>query len=136
MIIRRVAKDGHDDRLAWVEDRLSAALSASVPGENFRPFVLEARDDAEEPCGGLVGYASWDWLVIDSMEIGGALRGRGYGRALVGEAEAIGTAMGCVRAQLETYSAERFWMRCGYAVASRLDDYPPGRSFVRMVKSL
>lgn len=136
MIIQRVGEDDHNERLSWVEDRLSAALSASVPEENFRPFVLEARDDTQQPCGGLVAYASWDWLVIDSMEVDESVRGRGYGRALASEVEAIGAAMGCVRAHLETYSAEGFWLRRGYAVVSRLNDYPPGRSFVRMVKSL
>ncbi|MEO1473242.1 MAG: GNAT family N-acetyltransferase [Pseudomonadota bacterium] len=136
MIIRRVREDDHNERLSWVEARLSAALSASIPGENFRPFVLEARDNAQELCGGLVAYASWDWLVIDSMEVDESVRRRGLGKALVCEAEAIGAAMGCVRAQLETYSAESFWLRRGYTVVSCLDDYPPGGSFVRMVKLL
>ncbi|MGF1461612.1 MAG: GNAT family N-acetyltransferase [Maricaulaceae bacterium] len=104
--------------------------------ENFRPFVLLLLNDEDKRAGGLVAYASWDWLVIDSLAVDEALRGKGWGRALGEEAERIGLSMGCTRATIETHSAESFYKSLGYDVVSRLTDYPPVRSFVRMNRSL
>ena len=70
------------------------------------------------------------------MAVDAAARGRSWGRRLVAEAERIGREMGCTRVQLETFTAEGFYEKLGYAVVSRLADYPPGRAFVRMVKPL
>ena len=136
MKIEQINRDAHDEALGWVEDRLSAALEKAAANEDFRPFVLLLLNDDDERVGGLVAYASWDWLVIDSLAVDDAQRGNGWGRALVEKAEGIGLSMGCTRATIETHSAEAFYERLGYEVTSRLLDYPPGRSFVRMNRNL
>ena len=136
MRIEQESRQGHNEALGWVEDQPRTALEPASTEENFRPFVLLLLDDEDERVGGLVAYASWDWLVIDSLAVDDAQRGEGWGRVLVDEAERIGMSMGCTRVTIETYSAETFYERLGYEVISRFMDYPPGRSFVRMNRSL
>ena len=128
-------REVHNDRLAWVEDALSAAIERAAPGEDFRPFVLMLTDDADARRGGLVAYASWDWLVIDSLGVDEGFRARGWGRRLVERAEAEGRARGCVRATLETFTAEGFYAQTSDRTIAQLEDYPPGRAFSRMVKA-
>ena len=73
--------------------------------------------------------------MIDSLAVDEGFRARGWGRRLVERAEADSRARGCVRATLETFTAEGFYARMGYRTIARLEDYPPGRTFARMVKT-
>ena len=136
MGIEQKSREAHDEALGWVEGQLSTALEAVSTNENFRPFVLLLLNAEDERVGGLIAYASWDWLVIDSLAVDDAQRGKGWGQALVEEAERVGLSMGFTRATAETHSAETFYKRLGYEVTSRLMDYPPGRSFVRINRYL
>lgn len=129
----------HEDTGAgidWVEERLDEANRRRAPGEDFRPFVLFACDDEDARQGGLFAFASWDWLVIDSLVVEPAARGRGIGAALVTEAERQGAALGCRRVKLETFQAEGFYRALGYTSCARLADYPPGAALVWMTKPL
>lgn len=78
------------------------------------------------------------WIAVDP-----ALQGRGLGKALLYEAERLIREMGGQGVYVETssktqYESTRlFYERCGYAVASVLDDfYAPGDNKVTYMKVL
>nr|WP_301075680.1 GNAT family N-acetyltransferase [Sphingomonas sp.] len=62
-------------------------------------------------------------------------RGRGYGTALMNEAEGIAPANGCVGIWLDTFEfqAPGFYEKLGFEVFGTLDDHPIGqkRYFLR-----
>lgn len=66
------------------------------------------------------------------------LRGRGYGRALMEEAERIGREHGCTFAHTTTFSyqAPDFYQAVGYTIFAAMDDYPDGIVQYFLKKSL
>ncbi len=106
--------------------------SRTVPHESRR-FALLVREGNRELAAGLIGVISWQWLFIEAVWVGDALRGQGVGRTLMARAEAHAAAEGCNSAWLDTFQAREFYLTIGYEVFGVLDDYPPGqsRSFMR-----
>lgn len=127
-------------------DQLSAVLRAyndqqspqhrAIRAEGGTPLELYVRDAAGALVGGLLAETYWGWLYIDRLVIGEALRGQGYGRRLMEQAEQIARKRGCARAYLTTFSfqAPGFYEKLGYRIVGRLDDYPPGMSYYWMRK--
>jgi ribosomal protein S18 acetylase RimI-like enzyme len=97
-------------------------------------IYLEAADGALR--GGLVCQTLWGWLYLDKFWLHESLRGAGWGRRLVGQAEAEARQRGCTRAHLRTYDfqARGFYEKLGYRVVGQLDEYPPGHTFFWMAK--
>jgi hypothetical protein len=64
--------------------------------------------------------------------------GLNYGTELMAIAERAALGRGCTRAFLETYSFQAlpFYEKCGYNVASRLPDFPPGGARYGLTKDL
>lgn len=67
-------------------------------------------------------------MYIDVMWLEKSYRGKGYGKALVKEAEKIAKAKGCLFAHTSTFSYQspEFYKSCGYEVFAELKDYPNG----------
>jgi len=67
-------------------------------------------------------------LYVDVLWIDERVRGRGYGRALMEEAERIGRKHGCTFAHTTTFSyqAPEFYQAVGYTIFAAMDDYPDG----------
>ncbi len=67
-------------------------------------------------------------LYIDMFWIADDYRGKGYGKAMIAEAERAGKKMGCVFAHTSTFSYQspHFYQNMGYEVFGMLDDYPDG----------
>lgn len=89
-------------------------------------FVL--RDPEGQVVGGLVGETHWDWFYISLLIIPEALRGHGYGHALLTAAEDEARQRGAKHAYLDTFSfqAPEFYERHGYEVFGELPDFPVG----------
>src|SRR5688500_9660608 len=162
----RIRSPSASDRAPLVE---IIAPPAASPTENpFRPEEVacaielleavldppegntyEARvvvDDADAPvCYACFGRtpmtdAAFDlyWLVTAA-----SVRGRGYGRQLLGALESELRTRGARNLRIETSSLEgqggalRFYERAGYAVAGRIPDfYRPGDDLITLVKRL
>ena len=105
---------------------------------HFTPVHLFLRDSREAVHGGLLGRRLWDWLYVDILWVEESLRGQGWGRRLLRQAEAEAHQAGCTRALLDTFDfqARPFYEREGYTVFGTLEDFPPGHSRYYMQKKL
>ncbi|MGI5898713.1 MAG: GNAT family N-acetyltransferase [Christensenellales bacterium] len=67
-------------------------------------------------------------VYIDVLWVDEAYRGRGYGKALIAQAEEIAKGAGCVLSHTCTfnYQSPEFYKACGYEVFAELKDYPDG----------
>ena len=65
-------------------------------------------------------------LYIDVMWLDKAYRGRGYGKALLEQAEIIAKEKGCIFSHTSTFSYQspEFYKACGYEIFAELNDYP------------
>jgi GNAT superfamily N-acetyltransferase len=101
-------------------------------------LLISVRDEEGTMVGGLFGATYLGWLQIQAVWMPDELRGLGYGKALLHEAEQEGLRRNCPRVFLETLSFQAlpFYEKCGYTVFSRLDDFPPGGARYALTKSL
>lgn len=99
-------------------------------------FVLQAPD--QEIVGGVIGATYWDWLYINLMWIKEDLRGRGYGRQLLLQAEEEARRRGARQVYLDTFSfqAPDFYRGHGYQVFGELQDFPAGHQRYFLTKQL
>lgn len=128
-----------EDTLTEAEtQRLYAGLLASDPApRRYQQLVLSLRDADQQLTGALLSAIVWGWLSIDVLWIEPALRGRGFGRSMVLEAERIAQERGCTDARLDTFDfqARSFYERLGYRVYAQLDGFPAGHTQFHLRKS-
>src|SRR5262249_29987543 len=103
-----------------------------------RPLALALRDDRGAIAGGLLGDLHWEWLHVSVLAVAAPLRGVGWGRRLLEEAERLALAAGCRHAWLDTFSfqARPFYERLGYRVFGELPDFPTGHTRYFLAKAL
>jgi ribosomal protein S18 acetylase RimI-like enzyme len=103
-----------------------------------QPFALALRNESATILGGLIGELHWGWLHISILAVDEGLRGQGWGRKLMEEAERLAVAVGCRHAWLDTYSfqARPFYEKLGYHVFGELPDYPVGQTRYFLTKAL
>jgi len=67
-------------------------------------------------------------LYIDVLWLDESYRGKGYGKALIEQAEKIAKEKGCIFSHTCTFSYQspEFYKACGYEVFAELRDYPDG----------
>lgn len=97
-------------------------------------ITILIRDSDDAVVGGLWGEVRWQWLTLGTLFVPEELRGQGFGRRLVLDAEDQARARGSVGGYTDTYSfqARGFYERLGYSVFGHLEGYPPhhGRYFL------
>ena len=112
--------------------RLAQGLVAHNLGRveppGYQEFAVFLRDGDGRLAGGVKGYTQWGWLFMSHLWVDEALRGRGWGRALIETAAREAVRRGCRAAHLDTFGfqAPGFYARLGYATFGTLDDFPPG----------
>ncbi|QIR39076.1 GNAT family N-acetyltransferase [Tolypothrix sp. PCC 7910] len=94
----------------------------------YQPLAVLIRDNQDEIVGGLVGKTQWGWLFISHLWVAEMLRGQGYGRQLLLQAEEIAKQRGCSSAYLDTFSFQSlgFYERLGYERFGVLENFPTG----------
>ena len=124
--------------IAQVRAGLMAYNESAVGVADVRQLAWYLRDATGTIRGGLVGYLAWRWLMIDLLWVEAAVRGQGYGRALLEHAEEVAREAGCVAARLDTYEfqARPFYEHHGYEVFGVLEGYPANTRTHYMKKSL
>jgi GNAT superfamily N-acetyltransferase len=116
--------------------KLGADVAATHGPRAEKPFALAARDADGGWIGGVNGVIHWRWLYIGQFYLEPESRGKGIGRALLAEAEIFARENECVGLYLDTFDAGalEFYRKCGFEVAGRIDNFPPGaaRTFLRL----
>lgn len=126
---------GENDRKAVVEALIAFNDKAAGPS-GFQPIAVLLQDPATAATlGGLWGKIVYDWLFVELLVVPEQFRGQGLGAQILGRAEAIAQARGCVGVWLDTYAfqAPGFYNKLGYEVFGSLEDHPRGsqRFFLR-----
>lgn len=115
--------------------RLAEEVAAQHGPRAEKPFALAARDAAGGWIGGINGVIHWRWLYVSQFFVVPGQRGRGLGRALLAAAEIFARENGCVGVYLDTFSPEAaaFYRKCGFAIAGKIENFPPGavRTFLK-----
>jgi GNAT superfamily N-acetyltransferase len=96
--------------------------------DEYQTLTILIRDEQNEIVGGLVGKTQWRWLFISHLWVAEALRGKGYGKQLMAQAEAAAKQRSCSYAYLDTFSFQSlgFYERLGYQIFGVLENFPPG----------
>lgn len=134
-----VETDANEDDVAAVFQQLDAYnLQRSGVDTAFLPLNLFLRDDEGAIFGGLIGNTYWGWLYVGVLWVSEALRGQGYGRQLLRQAESIARERGSHHVHLDTMSFQAlpFYLKQGYAQFGQLDDMPTGHSRYFLQKAL
>ena len=114
-------------------------FNAQHTGDAVQQYLLvTVRDSEGALVGGLLGATYVGWLQVQVVWLSDSLRGQGYGRVLMKQAEDEALRRGCDRVFLETYSFQAlpFYEKCGYAVVSRVPDFPKGGARYALTKNL
>lgn len=123
-------------------EAITAPLDEYSRGRGFAwqptALALALRDDDGPIVGGLIGEIHWGWLRISILAVAQGLRGEGWGRRLVREAERLAAEAGCHSAWVDTFSFQSpgFYEKLGYRVFGELPDYPRGETRYFLSKRL
>lgn len=103
----------------------------STHGRLEQPDVtinLIVKDTEGAVLGGIFCDTFLHTIYIDVLWVDERIRGQGYGKALIEEAERIARSHGCTLAHTCTFSyqAPGFYTGQGYTVFAVLEDYPDG----------
>jgi ribosomal protein S18 acetylase RimI-like enzyme len=121
---------------------LSAGLSEHSLSKAFpydhQGLAIFIRNPRGEIVGGLAGATVWGWLHISLFWLAEELRGKGFGKELIGMAETEALARGCKHAHLDTFSFQAlgFYQKLGYEVFAELEDYPQNARRFYLKKAL
>ncbi len=104
----------------------------------FSEIGLALRDQSNMLIGSLYGSIAWSWFHISVLWISENLRGEGYGKELLLQAENIAIARDCEYSKLHTFSFQSrpFYEAQGYKVISETPDFPKGHVQYLMIKQL
>jgi GNAT superfamily N-acetyltransferase len=124
--------------LEFLEDRLGEHNSFQTGQDDGELFAFLIRNEQQEIVAGISGWTWAQACEIRELWVHQALRGHGYGRALLESAEQQARARGCKVIMMSSYSfqAPGFYQKCGYELAWQLHDFPPGHQYCFLVKRL
>lgn len=122
--------------VAAVQAGLLAFNRAVIGDPGEVPVHVFLREADGTIVGGLLGHIRWRWLYVSKLWVADALRGRGFGSALLEAAESEARAHRCLGVHLDTfeYQARPFYERHGYTLFGTLENYPPGYSQYHLAK--
>ena len=122
----------------FVREGLSLFNVAATGDSYYSPLAIFLRDERDAILGGAYGHIWGGWLDLSLLWVAEPLRGRGYGRKLLGTAEDEARSQGCTGVFLSTFSfqARPFYEHFGYEVVADIPDYPAGHTYHILRKSL
>ncbi len=101
-------------------------------------LTIFLRDQAGAVVGGVYGWTAYGWLRIDVLWVQEELRGQGFGKQLLMEAEAEGRRRGCQFATLDSFSfqAPEMYKKLGYTEFGVLDKIAGNQTWHFLKKDL
>ena len=139
-----IAAEPFEGELPSTEQAIvNAGFARHTTGEGAPPFErkrLVWRAHGED--GSLVGVATadllWDWIYLDELWVDESRRGTGLGKELLERVEryAERQKLSGVWLWTQSWQAEAFYQRCGYAEFTRFEDFPKGHARIGFRKDL
>ena len=104
----------------------------------YSPVNLFLRDGGDEVQGGLLAAVWGGVMYVRILWVARALRGKGHGQRLLAEAEQRAIERGCRHVFLDTFNfqAPDFYVKQGYEIYARADDWPVGHAHFFLRKAL
>jgi ribosomal protein S18 acetylase RimI-like enzyme len=122
------ADDVDPEITEWLDERVHAFVLAATRHADVCSIAVLARGDGDRIVGGVHGYTWGGCCELISLWVEPDHRGRGVGRRLLRAAETHAEARGCTQVLLFTHDvlSPGMYLRTGYEVVGRVDDYPQG----------
>lgn len=97
---------------------------------NKRPVACMLRHLNGSISGGVFGYISWGWCMIEMVWVDEQYRGNDLATNMMEKMEQFAINEGITRFKLETgsFQALDFYKKLGYEVYGELEDYPIGET--------
>ena len=101
-------------------------------------LTIFLRDASGKVVAGISGWTAYGWLRIDVLWVREDLRGQGFGKQLLAEAEAEGMRRGCQFATLDSFSfqAPEMYKKRGYSEFGVLDKIAGNQTWHFLKKDL
>lgn len=132
------AKYVTDQLIEFNRTRQSPLWSNHVPSS--APLQIFALDDNGSVMGGLIGKTNAipEWLEVSTIWVAEDQRGQGIGHHLMGLAEEEAKRRSCRYARLVTsdYQAPDFYVKAGYRLYGKLENFPRGETDYYFYKEL
>jgi GNAT superfamily N-acetyltransferase len=121
-----------------VSARLGREIAGNHGPRNEKTFTLAARDEKGDCIGGVNGVIHWRWLYVSQFYLAPDWRRNGLGRALLAEVENFARESACVGLYLDTFETGPldFYRKCGFEIAGRIENFPPGAERTFLSKAL
>lgn len=109
-----------------------------IPNSRSTPILIPLEEGEKGIVGGLLGYTVDEWLYVEALVVPDCLRGKGWGRRLLGSAEDEALIRGCHSSWLGTFEfqARAFYERMGYECFASLPKHPGEHTLFFMKKAL
>jgi ribosomal protein S18 acetylase RimI-like enzyme len=122
----------------FISDNVINVNLAKTGISTWHPVGYFLKNRRGEVLGGLTGLVWGGWLHVKFLWVSEPLRGKGHATRMMDAAEAFAVERGAFAVTLEThtYQAPDFYLKRGYTVFGRLDDYPPGHAKLFLRKDL
>lgn len=126
------------DEMEYVRNRLFQYNQEKAQSNQAAPMNLVLKDAEGKIYGGLIGKIYRSCLGIEILWVDEELRGSGYGKKLLDQAEASAISGGCKFIHLDTFSfqAPEFYKKNGYVIFGVLEGYPDGAKRYYLKKDL
>jgi GNAT superfamily N-acetyltransferase len=127
----------HPEDVAVLEQGVAASVAVDTR-EELRELASFIRDEACVIRGGVYGWTWGGCCELQYLWVEESLRGNGLGGLLAEWAEREARSRGCGQVVLFTHAsrASTFYLRRGYDLVGRVDDYPVGDSALWLRKAL
>ncbi len=128
---------GEDTRAVFA-GLLAFNQAASGDALDDQPVNRVIHDATGRVVAGIAADVCGGWLMVHALWVDASQRGQGLGQALLADAEQQARTLGAHAVTLDTFSwqAEGFYLKQGYEVFGRLQDFPPGHHRLYLRKPL
>ncbi|MBT1444727.1 GNAT family N-acetyltransferase [Shewanella sp. JM162201] len=134
-----IVEDESADFAEAIKAQIAAFNAEHWDASKRRPLGLKSVDADGRLLGGISGRTFGNWCMIDYLWVDESCRGKGLGKALLAEAEALAKSRGCKALLLDTldFQAPAFYLGRGYVEVWCQQDYPfDGGKRLYLVKAL